>query len=443
MINLFEMYNEESRLLHESLKLAGYDNKTIAVDTDGFFPEDINSPYFNFLGNENLKDIPKYFNGITVPRFWEISANNSMGEVYEFNEKRANIFYTEPAHKRLVRTVEWLDDKENVVRIIDYYNKYGRRYAQTVFNLKQEPIVTSYFDTDNKEIIVENHVTLDIILNEDNKVKFFHNKEEFVTYYLEKLKSKNETMIYNRLSLPFFVSNKMTSEKETDILFWQEEIYDEIPGNMLNILNSNSTKTKKVIVTDKVVYNKLLDLLTEEQKKKVDYLGYIYPFIRKNKGRATALILTNSDEIEQLEKIVTSLPNVEFKIGAITEMSPKLMNFGNYDNVKLYPNIKMDKVDELREECDIYLDINHHNEILSGVEWAFLNNMLIFSFENTIHKRMYTAEENIFEPSDVDIMIGEIRNIVKDKNYLGKLLLAQHKKAGAETKERYQAVLGR
>ena len=72
---------------------------------------------------------------IKVPEYWEISANNTSGKVHNMDRERARIFYAEPFHKRLVRVVDWMDEK-GVVRYSDHYNKYGALYARTIFNNK-------------------------------------------------------------------------------------------------------------------------------------------------------------------------------------------------------------------------------------------------------------------------------------------------------------------
>ncbi len=69
--------------------------------------------------------------------------------------------------------------------------------------------------------------------------------------------------------------------------------------------------------------------------------------------------------------MVETLPDFKFHIAAITEMSDKLMQLDQYANVHLYPSINIDRVNELYQLCDIYLDIDEGNEILNAVEQAF------------------------------------------------------------------------
>lgn len=73
----------------------------------------------------------------------------------------------------------------------------------------------------------------------------------------------------------------------------------------------------------------------------------------------TCLTFTASQDIEQLDYLAKHLPNVVFKVAAWTSMGPKLYDLSNrYPNIQLYPAISRDKLEELKEKMDVYLDIN-------------------------------------------------------------------------------------
>ena len=73
----------------------------------------------------------------------------------------------------------------------------------------------------------------------------------------------------------------------------------------------------------------------------------------------TCLTFTGSQDIEQLDYLVEHLPNVVFQVAAWTDMGPKLYDLSNrYPNIQLYPAISRDKLEELKEKMDVYLDIN-------------------------------------------------------------------------------------
>ena len=441
IILLLDNYGEDSKKLHTSFKLAGKNYPVFVIDDDGFLPEGVTSVFGYFLGEfktgKNIPGKPRYFNQITVPEYWEISANNSSGKVHDLNKERARIFYTEPKHKRLVKVVDWYDDR-GVVRSSDHYNKQGALYARTIFNAKGQKVNKSYFSAEGKEIVMENFVTRDIILNEGNTVRIFKTKTEFVAYVLEKAGYAGHRIFFNTLSTSFFVSEHLGDNGKGDVLFWQEPIFEEIPGNMHGILNRTSKRTAKIVVQRQDSYDKMLALGAPANI--LQKMGFIYPFAKENKGKPEVLICTNSDRIAKMNEIVEALPELHFSIAALTEMSSKLMSMDTYSNVSLYPGVKMKVLDELFEKADFYFDINHESEIVSAVQKAFLNNHLIFAFKETLHNARYVAKEHIYPMEQADALIGAVKAAMGNTERLKAELEAQHKVAMLETKEAYLGI---
>lgn len=440
-ILLFDNYGQDSQSLHTSFQLAGFSFPAVVIEDNGFLPDDVMSVYGFFLGDFKAvfgeKACPRFFNQITVPEYWEIKGNNSNGSVHDLSRERAKIFYAEPAHKRRVRIVDWYDEK-GTVRSSDHYNRYGAVFARTIFNSKGQKFSKSYFSAEGKEVIVENFVTGDIILNEGNEVQIFHTKTDFIVHFLEQAGFQKSRIFFNTLSTPFFVSNRLSAEEKKDILFWQEPAREDIPGNMQVIFHGQASRTATVMVQKRDAYDKLIALGAD--KDMTHRLGFIYSFAKENRHSPEALICTNSDQIEQCKKIIESLPQMHFHIAALTEMSPKLMEMDNYENVSLYPGVKQTVLDELFEECDFYFDINHEGEIVSAVRRAFLHNHLIFAFEETIHNREYIAEAHIYTINSVNRMIADVKKAIKDGDVLERRLKKQHETALAETVDKYQEI---
>lgn len=440
MINIFDNYNQESIYLRNSLILAGYKHKTVVINYNGFLPDDVTSPYEYFL-NKNKKENPRYFNKITLPNFWEIHANGHEGQIFDYKEKVAHIHYADPKHKRYISHIDWLD-KNKKVRITDYYDKYGDIFANSIYNLDGQKINTSYKDDKGKEMIVENHITGNIILNYREKIYIFKNKVDFLNFYLKEANINKDKIIYNSLANSFLRSF-YDKEKGNDILFWQEEIYDYIPGNMKALLESENGRTQKIVVPNIQTYNKIISLLENNQhKEKILPLGYIYYFSNINNYSSNVLIFTNSDHIEHLEYLIEQLPDITFNIAAVTEMSSKLISFGEKDNVNLYPAIKESNVKKLLRECDIYLDINHHSEILAATRLAFENQLFILGFEETNHSRRYINPDNIYLSEEVEKMIEKLRRITNNKEYFKEELEKQNLFAGAVSPKDYIDILG-
>ena len=442
MILLTEQLNDDSTKLAISLDAAGYDYQAVVINYDGFLPDEAVSPYGYFVsGGEEPQGKPLYFDKLDIPELWEIESSNASGELLEYEQLRAKLFYVEPKEKRFIRIVDWLD-KNGKVRFSDHYDKFGRRFARTILNREQKPVHKTYFDAQNREVITENLLTGTIILTWQGKELFFRSKSDFVVFYLEQCGAQPERLLINSLSVPFFAADKLKAKRPEmthNILFWQEPIGDDIPGNMKAILSSGTGGVEKIVVQRADAAEKIASLPVDQSK--FAGLGYIYDVEGENHASPEALIFTNSDQIERLEELVDRLPEVHFHIGAITEMSQKLMAFDRRKNVTLYPVISDRNVSELREKCDFYLDINHGGEILTAVRSAFLGNQVIFAFKQTVHARSFISPENIFDSGDWEKLAERLRLLVGNAEAVNEALAAQAVHANAAEPEDYRAVI--
>ena len=441
IVLLFDYFNTGSQDLLASFENADYEVKAAVINDDGFLPDSVENVFEHFLGDfkgaKNSPGKPLYFNQIQVPAFWQISGTNSSGNIYDKSKERGRIFYAEPKNKRLVKVVDWLDE-DGQVKCSDHYNKYGCCYARTIFNKKSQKVSKSYFDVAGREIIVENFVTGDIALNIDGVTKIFKDRTEFVKFYFVKNGLEDSRIFFNSLSVPFFVSNSLPTSKEgkKDILFWQEKTGDEIPGNMKMIFDGKANRCESVVAQSHQSYEKLVKL--GAPKSALKELGYIYSFKKQNNGNPSALICTNTENVEKLEELLKALPEVKFHVTALTEMSGKLLAHEKYDNVIMYPNIKMITLENLFYECDFFLDINHEGEIVDATRKAFIFNQLILAFQETSHGFAYTAPENIFSGKNYKTMVERIKLFINDKKQLENAVKAQQKYALTASAEDYK-----
>lgn len=436
MINLFERNDQKARDLLYSLAQAGFERPTIFLEDDGWLPKESESP-FMYFAKRKKSGRPRYFNEIKVPRYWEILGDSQAAQVIFSGQVKAKINYAEPKEKRLVKEVLWLDGNGNV-RACDHYDRYGMRFAQTTYDEAKRPIIKTYYDPEQREVLVQNFVTGDLLLTKEGQTLNFKNLTELTLFYLKERKYELEQIFINSLSYPFFVLLQL-KETGNDILFWQEELATSIPGNMQMILNGQVPRIKQIIIQDAVTYEKALQL--SEHPEYFTKLGFIYPQKRTNQQRKQLLTLTNSDQLEQLEALSSALPEFEFHIAALTEMSPKLLRLGQQQNIMLYPNIAPAQLTKLFAQTDFYLDINHQQELLLAGRQAYENEMLILGFENTVHARHFTAPENIYAPTEVGELVQKLKRATGDKEYLHKLLEAQRKQAQEETPTTYQSNL--
>ena len=136
--------------------------------------------------------------------------------------------------------------------------------------------------------------------------------------------------------------------------------------------------------------------------------SHIYPV----KEPFTCLIYTASDHIEQIETLVQSLPDIQFKIAARVMVSDRLAQLTVYPNVTIFNGIHylLDVDNELVETSQVLLDINHGEkteEILN--QFARLGKPIL-SFENT---KSYEVGQEVYAVDQVQAMIEKLREISK------------------------------
>ncbi|WP_049532915.1 accessory Sec system glycosylation chaperone GtfB [Streptococcus pseudopneumoniae] len=439
MIQLFDVYNQESQDLHYSLTEAGLSDLAVVIEPDGFLPDGVVSPFTYYLGYDSGK--PLYFNQVPVPDFWEIAGNNQFGTINDLNQERAVIHFADGLQARLVKKVEWKTPAGRIFQV-DHYNRFGACFAKTTFDASGQAIMTSYRDVDRKEVVLENHVTGDILLTlEGQGLRHFSGRVAFIIDFLQGLNLNLDHILFNSLSTSFLTSFHFPEKSGQDILVWQEPVHDDIPGNMQLILENDQLRAKTIIIPDYATYERALQLTDEKFHHKFSHLGYHYHFKRDNFVRPDALIVTNSDQLEQVEKLVESLPSVTFRIAAVTEMSSKLLDMLRYPNVVLYQNASPQKIQELYQLSDIYLDINHSNELLQAVRQAFEHNLLILGFNQTVHNRLYIAPDYLFESSEASALIETIKLALSDVEQMRQALGKQGQHANYVDLVRYQETM--
>ncbi len=424
IILLLDYYNRGSMDLVESFKNTNLDFEALVINDDGFLPDEVTNVFEYFLQGFDKSRKPLFFNQISVPEYWEISGNNTSGSVHDKSRERGRIFYAEPKNKRLVKVVDWLDEMGNV-RCSEHYNKYGYKYAVTTFNKKSQKVNKTYFDAEGREVLMENFVTSDIILNLDGQTLIFKNRTEFVSFFIAKNNWEENRIFFNSLSVPFFVSNSLqrVSGQKQDVLFWQESINGEIPGNMKMIFDGAANRCQSVVVQNTHSFERLKKL--GAPRSMISQLGFIYTFAKENTGKPEALICTNTENVEKLKELLEELPMVKFHVTALTEMSGKLLAHERFENAIMYPNVKMSTLDRLFMQCDFYLDINHEGEIVEATRKAFLHNQLILAFKETKHSNDYIAKENCFQISDYKHMAKRIKSLLENKDLLAEAVKSQ------------------
>ena len=125
--------------------------------------------------------------------------------------------------------------------------------------------------------------------------------------------------------------------------------------------------------------------------------------------RGDALILTVSDQIEQLEYILENLPDICFHIAAPVQFSEKIRVLESKYNVRLVTVTTDQQIDFLVNMCDFLLDINHFQEVNSIVSKFVQAGKMVLAFDNTVHGNQ---GQEVFEANRPDELVGRIRDSI-------------------------------
>lgn len=434
MINLFDNFDRASMDFVRSQLIAKIKIPSVAINDDGFLPDEVDSPVKLFC-NLNDNHLPLHFDEIKVPHFWRITSSGNMGQVLDLTKKRADIIYSSADNRRLVKEVRWLDE-DGAVTWIDHYDQHGHRFAKTIL-VNNQPSQKEYYDKRGRKVITHDLRLGDVFLNYEGRQHHFPDLAHFVAFFLHERHYNLDHVFYNTLNQALAVTMQLSADG-TDTLIWHEKTGKQIPGNMQFLLK-NKTRTKHIVFQRSDDWQRRDDFLPDEKGDvEFSFLGNIYPHPRGNDLKPNALIMTNSDQIPQLDVLVQLMPHVQFNIAAITQMSPKLLAFQDRPNVNLYPNVSETRVKKLLANCDVYLDINKGNEILQAVRVAFEQNMLIVGFKDTLHEPQFVMPGNIFDQNDVRMMAQTVMSAFAAPKMMGQLVDGQREFAGDVSVDEFQ-----
>lgn len=423
MINLFEVFDKKAIVLCNSFRFSGINRQTIVIEEDGFLPEDVTTPYQFFADNHTMPKKPLFFNQVKIPRFWSIEGNNESAVIKDMTDIKARIIYKKNYKLRIIERIEWLN-KRGHTQFIDYYNQYGFCYAQVLLDANtHRRILKHYFNNKGDIFLTENIATNDIMLNWQGQQYLFESKIKFIQFYLKVAGFSNHCFLINSLSVPAAVVNKLSNANH-NMLFWQNKVTPDIISHMKNLLGKNQSRFK-IIVPGHTKYQYLCNEIEQQWHDYIMEAGYVYEFMKDNNHSNQVLILTNSDQLPNIEDMIKQHTHLDFHIAALTEMSNVLMKLNQYNNVSLYPNAKREQLVGLYKQCDIYLDINRGNEILDAVRASFDYQLLILGYHETAHNLEVTAQSNLFDIEKADELYKTLRYISFQKTEFDKRLNLQ------------------
>ena len=125
----------------------------------------------------------------------------------------------------------------------------------------------------------------------------------------------------------------------------------------------------------------------------------------------SCLTLTNSQDLEGIEELVTALPEVVFHIAAWTDMGDKLTKLAVHDNVRLHPQIVPPVLDKLKQSTNLYLDINHGSADENFLKSLKEQEKTLLAFQSTQHGEL---GQIVFENGAIASMIDAIKDFKKN-----------------------------
>ncbi len=400
MLIFFDKYTENVEKVRETMRGTGCEEKIAVLQDNGFLPSGVTSPYEFFVyrdRQEALTEKDLFYNFIELPEFWEVRLTGWTGGIFDMGREKARIYFKEPAEKRNVQRVEWHMENGWVYKI-DYYNRYGLKYASEFLSPEKNVESRVFYSDKNQEIVVEQPVNHMISLLKNGAVRgLFDSYAGFVAQYLKEAGFEDERILFVQEEKTFELFSLASDERNRWTSVWFAN--DELLNKYIGMGGKNGGRFYTM----------------PEQ-------------YRENQARGEALILTASDRIENLEYLIGELPDMMFHIAAHTQVSDKLRGLAELDNVKVYPQISVQNLNMLWNTCDFYLDINHYREIYDAVDTAHMKNMLIMGFDNTAHHRELMAGECIYAEDEGEKMVSAIKELKGNPAMVEELLKRQQKK---------------
>lgn len=131
---------------------------------------------------------------------------------------------------------------------------------------------------------------------------------------------------------------------------------------------------------------------------------------RWEKAALNCMLLTDVQELEQIEFLAQSLPRVDFHIACYTDMGDYLRSLDRYENIHLYPQVIHAVLDELIDKCQVYLDIHHGNEHYELSSRFKALGKPVLAFDNT---KKNEKEELVYPHEHPQEMVIKLRSLMK------------------------------
>lgn len=402
MINLFQTYNKDAWDIHYTQLRQGKDYPTIVIEDDGFLPSDVTSIY-HFLGYNTCDYNPLHLNDLTLPIAYEVEREGVDFFIMSNDMVVGKVILQGEPIERIVKEVWWLDSKGYPYKK-DYYNQYGYCFKTETYVKDLGLVSTSYYSVSGEVLLDENHLVGSILYNN----QLYLNKLSLYNKCLAELGYSKEPITFNHLGTPLEII--LSSLKSGHELIFQEEVFvNSIPDNLQYVIH-NSDKIS-ISVTNRSTYSIL------ENMCKVQFMMLLVPSKSDLGSFKDVLITTQTDQLTSIEDFVEQLPELEFHIAAPTQMSSKLFDLNKYSNVHLYPNISNNNLDDLFNQCGVFLDIAMSPTVFDANRRALENSLLRVGLIG-VSTGKYISDANLFSLRSLDSLIDYLREVTSTEDKL-------------------------
>ena len=310
---------------------------------------------------------PLFFNDLAVPELWECWTLGITTYLFDGEERRANVVLREDILSRTVDRVEWFGQGEEIVSI-DVYNRYGWRSKQSLLTESGQPYLDIYLNRQQEEVLLH-FVSQGTFLLQTPKGRdrLYANKKELQRAVLEQVLPEDEAVLLMDKALLDVVKEK---PKER-LAYCASDAHD---------LDEIKEQVSQILLVE--------DGLLREKKDGITALSGLVD-VEQESFQPEALVMTASQEVEGLSRLVHQFPQVTFHIAALTAMGPKLTDLATRPNVRLYPGISLGNYESLLARCSIYLDCNQGEEVMNSSIRALENGQILLGLQSTVHHEAY------------------------------------------------------
>ena len=354
-------------------------------------PLTIKNIFTNFFSNHENSS-PLHMTQLPLPRFWEVLFS---GDIVAEGNKKGKI-YCYPQWPQMVELVEWYDNK-GVCCAKDHYDLSGTCFHREIWSGGKKEI-DIYGQENQEQLYLFSSHDRALYREANGREEGLSSIDEARKLIFDKQLSTGDCLVLSDISL----LREMPNFSSDQLVFYMRE---ELSAEDISYLKDRCGK-----------------LLTRDLKLKIDNMNlpliYLPTFLGVfREFRPHILILTDTQELEQIEVLVSALPNFEFHIAALTVMGGRLLDLDCLANVHLYPGLSREIYEKLLQTCSIYLDISHAQEILDGSRTALENGMILYAFKETCHQPEFYATDHVFSRDCIAEMIDELSQLTNPEKY--------------------------